>query len=200
MKKINILITTTLILPNLANAEVDYFNNLSFGFQVGQNNGLEQYLGSSYDKKGEQDLVGAYGSLSTAFNRHVFFEAEFTGMSTGKTQYRDHYAGLGINGYANGALPFLSLGVNRIDVERGNGKFNEYSPSTHFGVKFIPISFLTLIPSYRYSYVNKDPMSKFSLTTEINFTDHFSLELGANYKIYRESEQWSGVSGLKFYF
>jgi len=200
MRKANILIGFILTAPNLANAETNYFNSFSFGLQAGQNNGLEQYLGTSYAKKGEQDLVGGYATLTTTFNRHVFFEAEFTGMSTGKTQYRDHYAGLGINGYANGAFPFLSLGINRIDVERGSGKFNEYSPSAHLGVKFVPISFLTLTPSYRYSHVDKDPMNKFSLISEINFTDHFALELGASYKTYRESEQWSGISGLKFYF
>ncbi|MBD1565752.1 hypothetical protein P4S52_02540 [Vibrio sp. SA48] len=200
MKKTNILIGLILVMPNLASAEIDYFNNLSFGFQLGENNGLEQYLGPSYVEKGRQGLAGGYASLSTTFNSNIFFEAEFTGMSTGKTQYRDHYAGLGIYGYANGALPFLSFGINRIDVERGSGKFNEYSPSAHIGVKFIPISFLTLTPSYRYSHVDKDPMNKFSLTSEINFTDHFALELGASYKTYRESEQWSGISGLKFYF
>lgn len=200
MKKINIIMMVSLIFSNLANAELDYFNNIGIGFQAGQNNGIDQYLGDSYGKKGEQDLVGAYGSLSTSFSRNVFFEAEFTGMSTGKTQYRDHYAGIGMNGYVNGALPFLSLGVNRIDVERGSGKFSEYSPSVHLGVKFTPISFLTLIPKYRYSHVDKDPMNKFSLTTQINFSDHFALEFGASYKTYRESEQWSGISGLKFYF
>ena len=200
MKKTILLSSLFLMAPNLASAEVDYFNSISLGIQAGQNKGLEEYLGSKYDKKGEQDLFGGYAKLSTAFNSHLFFEAEFTGMSTGKTQYRDHYAGLGIKGAANGILPFVSFGVNRIDVERGNNKFNEYSPSSHMGVKFAPVSFLTLTPSYRYSLVDSDSMSKFSVMGDINFTEHFTIELGASYKIYRNSEQWSGVSGLKFHF
>ncbi|WP_259462515.1 hypothetical protein [Vibrio sp. SBT000027] len=162
---------------------------------------MDQYLGSKFSEKEEQDLVGAYASLSFSLTNNVFVETEFSGMSTGKTQFRDHYAGLGFNSnYVNGVVPFLSVGVNRIDAERRELEFSEYAPSAHVGFKYTPISFLTFTPSYRYSYVDKNTMNKYSLMGEINFTDFFAIELGASYKTYKESEQWSGVTGLKFYF
>ncbi|MEZ9299162.1 hypothetical protein AB4393_12965 [Vibrio splendidus] len=202
MKKISkIIIALPIMLSSFAHAEQNYFNSFSFGLQGGQNEGLDQYLGPKFSEKEEQDLVGAYASLSFSLTNNVFVETEFSGMSTGKTQFRDHYAGLGFNGnYVNGVVPFLSVGVNRIDAERRKLEFSEYAPSAHVGFKYTPISFLTFTPSYRYSYVDKNTMNKYSLMGEINFTDFFAIELGASYKTYKESEQWSGVTGLKFYF
>lgn len=60
------------------------FNSLSIGFQSGQNEGLDQNLGSNFSEKEEQCLMGVYASLSFSVTNNVFVETEFSGMNTGK--------------------------------------------------------------------------------------------------------------------
>lgn len=203
-----------------ANATQSY-SFLSGGYQFTRvaENGMGQYFADKYNNSDDSKyLHGLYFRGSWNFYDHFFAEYR-TGATTrsSSTLAQDYlalgyyiplaaktsvYASMGYSGYSAERDINAGCGLLDNDKECKKRSFSQDGSglSAELGLRFKPLRWLQIEPSYRYADFGSKGQHELRLTNLIEFTQHSALELNAGYRHWDNLDETNYQVGYRYSF